>query len=95
MSEKLEIADKEGNDFELQVSALKRRIALVEEEKRRINEKQSESEAKLEEYQDVSFFICFKLLYNDLDLRCIQRLVRDAINSSLIPKIIWNFYTLG
>ena len=33
MSEKLEVTSKEANDFELQVGALKRRIALVEGER--------------------------------------------------------------
>ena len=33
MSEKLEVTSKEANDFELQVGALKRRIALVESER--------------------------------------------------------------
>lgn len=54
MSEKLEVTNKEGNDYELQVSALKRRIALVEEERGRISEKQTDSENKLEEYQQVT-----------------------------------------
>ena len=53
LSEKLEITSKEGNEFELQVKALKRRVALVEGERQRTAEKQKESECKLEEYQAI------------------------------------------
>jgi hypothetical protein len=54
MAEKLEVTNKTGNDFELQMGALKRRKALVQEEKKRCETKSSDSERKLTEYQEVS-----------------------------------------
>ena len=50
-ADKLEIADKEAIDAELQVGALKRRIALLEEESTRNKAKLQENLEKCNEHE--------------------------------------------